>query len=90
MLIGLKGNNYYSKVFKRVNYKLSNSPFWVVITKVAPKISHRVHLMKEELDALKGNNTWVLIPLPLNVNYTIGSKWGFYIKLKEDSNTNNF
>ena len=31
MLIGLKGNNYYSKVFKRVNYKLSNSTFWVVI-----------------------------------------------------------
>ena len=24
MLIGLKGNNYYSKVFKRVNYKVSN------------------------------------------------------------------
>ena len=46
--------------------------------------------MKEELDALKGNNTWVLIPLPLNVNYTIGSKWVFYIKLKEDSNTNHF
>ena len=32
MLIGLKGNNYYSKVFKRVNYRLSNSTFWVVIT----------------------------------------------------------
>ena len=32
MLIELKGNNYYSKVFKRVNYKLSNSTFWVVIT----------------------------------------------------------
>ena len=31
MLIGLKGNNYYSKVFKRVNYKLQNSTFWVVI-----------------------------------------------------------
>ena len=31
MLIGLKGNNYYSKVFKRFNYKLSNSTFWVVI-----------------------------------------------------------
>ena len=27
MLIGLKGDNYYSKVFKRVNYKLSNSTF---------------------------------------------------------------
>ena len=32
MLIELKGNNYYSKVFKRVNNKLSNSTFWVVIT----------------------------------------------------------
>ena len=33
MLIGLKGNNYYSRVFKRVNYKLQNSTFWVVINK---------------------------------------------------------
>ena len=32
MLIELKGNNYYSKVFKRVNYKLWNRPFWVIIT----------------------------------------------------------
>ena len=32
MLIGLKGDNYYSKVFKRVNYKLLSSTFWVVIT----------------------------------------------------------
>ena len=32
MLIGLKGDNYYSKVFKRVNYKLSNNMFRVVIT----------------------------------------------------------
>ena len=32
MLIGLKGDNYYSKVFKRVNYRLSNNTFWVVIT----------------------------------------------------------
>ena len=31
MLSGLKGNNYYSKVFKRVNYKLWNNTFWVVI-----------------------------------------------------------
>ena len=31
MLIELKGNNYYSQVLKRVNYKLSNSTFWVVI-----------------------------------------------------------
>ena len=39
MLIGLKGNNYYSKVFKRVNYKLSNSTFWVVINHIY-MISH--------------------------------------------------
>ena len=31
ILIGLKGDNYYSKVFIRVNYKLWNSTFWVVI-----------------------------------------------------------
>ena len=27
MLIELKGNKYYSKVFKRVNYKLQNNTF---------------------------------------------------------------
>ena len=32
MLIGLKGDNYYSKMFIRVNYKLWNITFWVVIT----------------------------------------------------------
>ena len=32
MLIRLKGDKYYSKVFKRVNYKLWNNTFWVVIT----------------------------------------------------------
>ena len=32
MPIELKDNNYYTKVFKRVNYKLSNNTFWVVIT----------------------------------------------------------
>ena len=32
MLIGLKGDNYYSKMFKRVNHKLSNSTFWIVIS----------------------------------------------------------
>ena len=32
MLIELKDNNYYSRVFKRDYYKLLNSMFWVVIT----------------------------------------------------------
>ena len=31
MLLELKGNNYYSKVFKRVNFKVQNNTFWVVI-----------------------------------------------------------
>ena len=31
MPIELKGDNYYSKLFKRVSYKLWNSTFWVVI-----------------------------------------------------------
>ena len=31
MLIGLTGDKYCLKVFKRVNYKLSNNTFWVVI-----------------------------------------------------------
>ena len=35
MPIELKGNNYYWKTFKRVNYKLSNSTFLVVITQAS-------------------------------------------------------
>ena len=31
MSIELKGDNYYSKVFKRVNYELWNNTFWIVI-----------------------------------------------------------
>ena len=41
MLIGLKGDNYYSKVFKRDNYKLWNNTFWVVINQVLNKIKTR-------------------------------------------------
>ena len=40
MLIGLKGDNYYSKVFKRVNYKLWNDTFWVVINSVQESWQH--------------------------------------------------
>ena len=32
MPIELKYLNYYSKVFKRINYRLSNNTFWVVIS----------------------------------------------------------
>ena len=40
MLIELKGNDYYSKVFKRVNYKLSNNTFWVVINYIRDLLIH--------------------------------------------------
>ena len=52
MLIGLKGDNYYSKVFKRVNYKLSNSTFWVVI-----KIPYQGKKKKKRGSQLK-NKVW--------------------------------
>ena len=42
MSIELKGNNYYSRVFKKANYKLQNSMFWVVI-----KVGH-FHCMMDE------------------------------------------
>ena len=42
ILIGLKGDNYYSKVFKRVNYKLWNNTFWVVII-VLSSFCHRLY-----------------------------------------------
>ena len=40
MPIELKCQNYYSKVFKRINYKLSNSTFWVVISKCTSVYSY--------------------------------------------------
>ena len=42
MLIGLKGDNYYSKVFKRVNYKLSNNTFWVVINPIEMQLINKI------------------------------------------------
>ena len=44
MLIELKGNNYYSRVFKRVNYKLQNNTFWVVIS--TPKVKGELKFLQ--------------------------------------------
>ena len=43
ILIGLKGDNYYSKVFIRVNYKLWNNTFWVVIITIEQPLYHIQH-----------------------------------------------
>lgn len=39
--------------------------------------------MEEELDQIKKNNTWTLVPRPKN-KIVIGTKWVFRIKLNED------
>ena len=54
MLIELKGNKYSSKVFKRVNYKVQNSTFRVVVT---PPNRHIVSplAIKKRKSKLKSN-----------------------------------
>ena len=69
MLIGLKGDNYYSKVFKRVNYKLWNNTFWVVIT-FSPCISCIIH----DLGALRvAQKIQVIGFLQVDDLFTVGS-----------------
>ena len=57
MPIELKGLNYYSKVFKRIYYRLSNSTFWVVITHQQRKHQQRApsaHLKRATWSASNG------------------------------------
>ena len=51
MLIELKCNNYYSKMFKRVNYKLQNNTFWVVIIVLTEY--QLTNIFTKTLDSLK-------------------------------------
>ncbi|KAH9799298.1 reverse transcriptase Ty1/copia-type domain-containing protein [Citrus sinensis] len=51
--------------------------------KTASKNPLWTQAMKEELQALHQNQTWVLVPRPNNVN-VIGSKWVYRIKYRED------
>ena len=64
MLIGLKGDNYYSKVFKRVNYKLWNITFWVVITLI----------WKNTNSSLNWYHLWIDIIYELK---TLPSEWSW-------------
>lgn len=42
-----------------------------------------IKAMEEELDKIEKNNTWTLVPRPVNKN-VIGTKWVFRNKLNED------
>ena len=75
MLIGLKGDNYYSKLFKRVNYWLSNNTFWVVIMSTSTTERERFHYTIESIieDRTK-YNYWVpetshVSPLLVSIPY---------------------
>jgi hypothetical protein len=57
--------------------------------KTALKYSNWHEAMQEEIDALHSNNTWTLVPRPLDAN-VIGSKWVFRTKLNEDGNIDRF
>lgn len=52
--------------------------------KSAIKVPQWLTAMSEEMDALHLNNTWELVPRPLNENI-VGSKWIFRAKFKYDS-----
>ena len=66
MPIELKGNNYYSKVFKRVIYKLWNNTFWVVITPPNRHIASSL-AMKERKNKNKSNKFKIMLITPKNV-----------------------
>ena len=69
MLIGLKGDNYYSKVFKRVYYKLSNSIFWVVIT---PPNRHIASPLAMKERKIKTNSTIIYNIMLINKQFSSG------------------
>ena len=56
MPIELKGDNYYSKVFKRVSYKLWNNTFWVVISYVSKSKFWTIFIKDNFSNLLKKTN----------------------------------
>lgn len=49
----------------------------------AIKDNRWLHAMSEEYDALVRNNTWTLVPCPVNANL-VGNKWVYRIKYCSD------
>ncbi|KAH9689512.1 retrovirus-related pol polyprotein from transposon RE1 [Citrus sinensis] len=57
--------------------------------KTAIRQPHWRTAMLEELDALHQNNTWSLVPRPVNTNI-VGSKWVYRTKFKEDGSIDKY
>ena len=76
--IELKGNKYYSKVFKRVYKKLWKSTFWVAITRVVDDMNNYRSLELRPLDAMKSSGVFIIwtilncVPMAPN---SINSSW---------------
>ncbi|RWR91574.1 Retrovirus-related Pol polyprotein from transposon TNT 1-94 [Cinnamomum micranthum f. kanehirae] len=72
-------------------YGFSHSSYFATLSSVSIPTSYSQaakqecwrQAMKEELSALKQNQTWVTVPCPSSVK-PIGSKWVYSIKLKAD------
>ena len=45
--------------------------------------------MKEELDAIKANHTWEVVPLPKG-KYTIDCRWVYCVKRKQDGSDDRY
>ena len=57
--------------------------------RTALKIPHWLKAMQKEIKALIQNQTWDLVPKPLDANI-VGSKWVFKTKLKEDGTIDSY
>ena len=57
--------------------------------RTALKILHWFKAMQEKIKALIQNQTWDLVPKPLDANI-VGSKWVFKTKLKEDGTIDSY
>ncbi|XP_049343372.1 uncharacterized mitochondrial protein AtMg00820-like [Solanum verrucosum] len=77
-----------------VSYQHISSPYQAYIANISTDVepstyeeaitdSKWVHAMTQELQALKDNGTWKVVPLPHN-QPVIGCKWVFKIKYRSD------